>query len=69
MTTSNRTNRLKELMAVYHLKAKDVGVILGREAHTVRVWRSAYKARVIPDHMLRLLESELAKKGQAGASE
>lgn len=65
MTNSNRTDELRQLMAEHGLKAKDVGAIVGRDAHTVRVWASAYPKTVIPANMLRLLVLELQNRARA----
>jgi D-alanyl-D-alanine carboxypeptidase len=64
-TMNARTKRLRELMAAHKLDAAAVGVILGRTAQTVRVWRSKYDARTIPADALKVLELTLAQRGQA----
>lgn len=49
-----RTQRLHDIMATHRLKAQDVATILNRSPAIVRKWRIEY--RIIPSHMLSLLE-------------
>jgi hypothetical protein len=65
MTPEERTQRLKDLMAQYKLKAKDVGKILDISAQSVRVYRSKYAQRNITANNLRLLELELERRARA----
>lgn len=62
MTT--RTNELDALMRQHALTARQVGEILNRKPHTVRVWRSRYAERTIPDHTLQVLKMKLAERGR-----
>jgi hypothetical protein len=62
MKIDERTQKLKELMDTYQLTAAEVGEILGRNAQTVRVWRSS-STQHIPADALRLLEMTLLHKG------
>lgn len=57
-----RTKQLDALMRDHDLTARDVGEMLGRTAHTIRVWRSSYEARVIPVIALELLKFKLAAR-------
>lgn len=61
-TMNERTARLRALMAAHKLKAADVAAMLDRTPQTVRVWRSAYDARTIPAHALKLLEITLGQR-------
>jgi hypothetical protein len=56
---NSRTARLRELMSSYGLTARQVGELLNRTPHTVRVWKSSWEKRVIPEHALALLEMRL----------
>lgn len=47
-------------MKEHGLTARQVGEILGRTPHTVRVWRSVTADRIIPVHTLELLRLKLA---------
>lgn len=67
MTQTERTERLRQIMARHKLSAQAVGDILDRSAQTVRGWRCKYDKRAIPVNELKLLELTLAKKPQAGA--
>lgn len=60
MSTSSNTERLKKLMSDHRLKAPDVAKLIGRSAHTVRVWRCV-NDNVIPDAMLEFLELKIAQ--------
>lgn len=57
---NERTKELDALMRTHGLTARQVGEMLGREAHTVRVWRSRSEDRVIPQHTLEVLRLRLA---------
>ena len=57
-----RTKQLDDLMRDHDLTARDVGEMLDRTPHTVRVWRSKYDARVIPPHALEVLRLKLAAR-------
>jgi hypothetical protein len=61
----NRTKKLRELMARHRLTAADVGEILDRDPHTVRVWRVKKTTRPIPQAMLELLTFKLQQQGAA----
>lgn len=56
-----RTHELDALMKAHKLTAPKVGKLLGRDAHTVRCWRSKWEDRIIPEHMLELLKLKLPK--------
>lgn len=53
-----RTVRLREIMAEHNLKSPAIGLMLNRSKQTVRLWKCEEK--VIPDHMLQLLEVKIA---------
>ena len=55
----NRTAELNRIMTESKLTARQVGALLGRDAHTVRNWRSS-SDRTIPAHALELLRVKLA---------
>lgn len=59
---TSRTERLNSLMRDHKLTARQVGELLNRTPHTVRVWRSRTKDRVIPAHTLEVLELRLAAR-------
>lgn len=56
----HRTQRLITLMKEHDVTPKEVGELLGRTPQTVRVWRSAYELRTIPEHTLDALELKLS---------
>jgi transposase len=49
-------------MRDHDMSAREVGDMLGRTPHTIRVWRSKYDERIIPDHALQLLKFKLAER-------
>lgn len=60
MSPSVNTDRLKQLMHEHRLTAPAVALLIGRSAHTVRVWRCSNDT-IIPDNMLELLELKIAQ--------
>ena len=48
--------RLRQLMAEYHLRAEDVAQMLGREKSTVYVWLTKNNPRDVPDDTIKLFE-------------
>lgn len=66
MKTHERTKELDALMREHQLTARAVGDMLGRDAHTVRCWRSKHPGRVIPEHALELLKLKLAERSAQG---
>jgi len=54
-----RTTVLRQLMDDHKLTAAQVGALIGRKAHTVRVWRSVTEDRIIPEHTLEVLRMKL----------
>lgn len=54
-------------MREHDLTARQVGEMLGRTAHTVRVWRSKYEQRVIPEHTLAFLRMKIAERARGVA--
>lgn len=61
MPPSCNTEKLKKIMQQHHLSAPVVAEMLGRSAHTVRVWRCCNK-NIIPDQLLELLQLKLAQR-------
>lgn len=61
MPPSGNTEKLKTLMRTHRLKSPDVAALVGRTAHTVRVWRCCNDTN-IPDHLLELLRFKLAQR-------
>jgi len=57
----SRTEELNSIMVEHRLTARQVGELVGREAHTVRCWRSAWADRAIPEHTLAVLKMKLAE--------
>lgn len=60
MTMNSRTKELDSLMREHGKTARQVGELLGRTPHTVRVWRSRSTDRIIPEHTLEVLRMKLA---------
>lgn len=56
---NTNTEKLRALMRQHRLSAADVGRLLGRAPHTVRVWRVRNTTRPIPDNTLELLTLKL----------
>lgn len=54
-------------MRDYDLTARQVGELLSRTPHTVRVWRSKYEHRVIPEHTLAFLRMKLEERARGVA--
>jgi hypothetical protein len=50
----------------HKLTASAVGEMVGRKAHTVRVWRCASTDRSIPEHTLTVLKLRIAERERAG---
>ncbi|WP_036041572.1 helix-turn-helix domain-containing protein [Bradyrhizobium yuanmingense] len=61
---TSRTQELDILMREHDLTARQVGEMLGRTPHTVRVWRSKYEQRVIPEHTLAFLRMKIAERAR-----
>lgn len=55
------TERLHKLMRDHRVNCVKVAEILGRKAHTVRVWRVKKTDRPIPDDTLELLAIKLQR--------
>lgn len=64
MPPSCNTEKLKDLMRTHRLKSPDVAALLGRSAHTVRVWRCCNNNN-IPDNLLELLELKISLRKEA----
>lgn len=64
MPPSCNTEKLKDLMRMHRLKSPDVAALLGRSAHTVRVWRCCNDNN-IPDNLLELLQFKLARREES----
>lgn len=64
---NTRTKQLDALMKEHGLTARQVGEMIGRTAHTVRVWRSKYEHRVIPEHTLSHLLVKIAERAGGAA--
>lgn len=60
-----RTKQLDQLMRDYSVNAREVGELIDRKPHTVRVWRSCTEDRIIPDHTLEVLRIRLAARAVA----
>lgn len=60
-TMNSRTKELDSLMREHGKTARQVGELLGRTPHTVRVWRSRTADRIIPEHTLEVLRMKLAR--------
>ena len=54
----DRTMALDALMRASALTARQVGALIERKAHTVRVWRCEGGGRVIPATVLALLQTK-----------
>lgn len=54
----DRTQALDALMRERALTARQVGALVDREPHTVRVWRCEGGGRVIPATVLALLQTK-----------
>ena len=63
---NERTLKLKAIMAKHGLSCRDVGEILSRTEQTVTIWRCSNNPgeRVIPSHLLELLELKLTAQTQ-----
>lgn len=57
---TERTEKLKAIMAANNLSAPMVGKLLNRSAATVRIWRCKDDSRDIPAMALELLEIKVA---------
>ena len=57
----DRTKELDQLMRTHNLTARQAGALIGRDAKTVRNWRSSAD-RTIPEHALQLLRAKLAAR-------
>lgn len=60
-----RTAELRAIMDTHNITAAQTGALVGRKAHTVRVWRLANGKRVIPEHTLAFLKSRLSRRRKA----
>ncbi len=58
-----RTQALDALMRNNGFTARQVGELVGRGAHTVRVWRCEGAGRVIPSPILALLQAKAGANG------
>lgn len=59
---NTKTKRLKALMKAHDLTVEQVATMTDRSATTVKIWKCKHPARVIPDHILQLLELKVSKK-------
>lgn len=59
---NTKTKRLKALMKAHDLTVEQVAAMTDRSATTVKIWKCKHPARVIPDHLLQLLELKVSKK-------
>lgn len=57
-----KTKRLKAIMKDHDLSVEQVATMTERSATTVKIWKCKHPARVIPDHLLQLLELKVARK-------
>lgn len=64
---SDKQNELDLIMKQHKLTARQVGVMLNREPHTVRCWRSKWEGRSIPEHALELLKLRIAQAASEAA--
>ena len=58
---NERTLKLIDIMAKNNLSCRDVATILGRSEQTVIIWRCKHAGRIIPAHLLELLELKIAQ--------
>lgn len=70
MEIQERKAWLREMMAEYQVNAKQVAEILGRDVHTIRMWRSVNPRGNATFNELRLLKFELeARKAKPSTNE
>jgi hypothetical protein len=54
---NHKTKELRVLMECMEMSCEDVAKLTGREAQTVRIWRSTDDRRCVPDAVLDQLRS------------